>query len=240
MQAEEKGKEMAFCANCGKELILGSSFCTHCGAPVPQEALGKTEGIASIPNSNSVPQSSDGFAQAVKHGASAGSGLSWASFKIDSDVLKPVASQVEAEGIGRRDGTVPPNALLANWEIDWGMLLLGVFTVPLINVVLIVLFDGMTIPIPLFAVYIILFLINVIFQIVYSLRFYHSYFSEKPLLNEVKLVSYLNGFGGGLIGLLWSYNMILRKKGVSYIVAAVLFAIEFINIVMWLVELFLL
>lgn len=120
------------------------------------------------------------------------------------------------------------------------MLLLGVFTVPLINVVLIVLFDGMTIPIPLFAVYIILFLINVIFQIVYSLRFYPSYFSEKPLLNEVKLVSYLNGFGGGLIGLLWSYNMILRKKGVSYIVAAVLFAIEFINIVMWLVELFLL
>lgn len=229
---------MAFCANCGKELILGSSFCTYCGAPVSQESLGKTEDIASVPKSNSLPQSSDGFAQAVKHGASAGSGLSCASFKADSDVSKPVASRVETEGIGQRDGIVPPNALLANWEIDWGMLLLGIFTFPSLNIVFTKIVEGRPLPVAVYLVYFLISLTFIAFQITYSVRVYPSYYSTKPLVKDRKLVSYLNGLGGTLFGILWSKNMEKNKKGISYIVAALVFASEFISIVRTLVEYF--
>lgn len=227
---------MAFCANCGKELIPGSSFCTYCGASVSQESSGKTEDIASVPNSNSVPQSSEGFAQVVKHGASAGSRLSRASFKADSDVSKPVASQVEAEGIGRRDGTVPPNALLANWEIDWGMLLLGIFTFPSLNIVFTKIVEGKPLPVAVYVVYFLISLMFIAFQITYSIRVYPSYYSAKPLVKDRKLVSYLNGLGGTLFGILWSKNMEKNKKGISYIVATLVFASEFISIVRMFVE----
>lgn len=229
---------MAFCVNCGKELNPVSAFCTYCGAPVSQEASGKTEDALNALNSYSASQSNDGFAQVENHGASAGLGLSYASFKVDGDVSNPAASQGMTKEAGQRSGIVPPNTLLANWEIDRGMLVLGILTFPSVNIVLTKIFEGRSVPVVVYVVYLLISLVFIAFQIAYSIKVYPSYYSTKPLVEDRKLVSYLNGLGGIIFGILWSKNMEKNKKGISYIVAAIVFSIEFISIVNSLVLFF--
>lgn len=69
----------------------------------------------------------------------------------------------------------------------------------------------------------ILSLVYFIFAIVYAVKFYPAYFSDKPVVNSNEAASFLNGFVGGIIfGLLWNHNLTRREKGISHIVFVVL------------------
>ena len=69
--------------------------------------------------------------------------------------------------------------------------------------------------------------------IVYVFAFYPSYFKEKPLIRSNKAICFLNYFCGGLIlGYLRNHNLKRSHeerralKGVSYIVAGILFSVS--------------
>ena len=75
----------------------------------------------------------------------------------------------------------------------------------------------------------VLSLAYIIFTIVYALKIYPSYFSDKPMLDSVEAISFLNTFAGGIIfGLLWNHNLTLKKIGISHIVYVVLIGVIFI------------
>lgn len=72
--------------------------------------------------------------------------------------------------------------------------------------------------------------IQTILVIVCSVALYRSYFTEKPVLTSSKTISFLNlALAGVVFGLLFNYNLRRSKllgrpeKGVSYIVAIILF-----------------
>ena len=72
-------------------------------------------------------------------------------------------------------------------------------------------------------------LIYVIFCIVYAVKIYPSYFSEKPMLTSNQAISFLNTFAGGLIfGLLWNHNLTRKEKGISNIVYVALIGASFV------------
>lgn len=60
-------------------------------------------------------------------------------------------------------------------------------------------------------------------RIVYALVFYPSYFTDKPVIKSNRVISFLNfSFGYVVFGALWNRSLTMKKKGVSYIVSAVL------------------
>jgi hypothetical protein len=64
-------------------------------------------------------------------------------------------------------------------------------------------------------------LIGTTAQLLYALKVYPSYFSEKPLLKSSKLISSANlAFGGVPFGLIWNGNLTKKTKGISYKVFA--------------------
>lgn len=229
---------MAFCTYCGKELNPGSAFCTYCGAPVSQEAFGKAEEALNLPNSYSALQSNDGSVQAINHEVFGGSGLSEVSTQTVGYESKSATGQVETRETCQRSGIVPPNDLLANWKTDWGMLVLGIFTIPLVFFVLMKLSGVRPLQDAVIVAYYLIALMLVTFQFFYSIRFYPSYFSTTPLVNDRKLVSYLNGLGGSIFGIIWSINMAKNTKGHLHAVAALVFATQFITDIKLFVEYF--
>ncbi|MDO4401110.1 MAG: hypothetical protein Q4D27_09220 [Coriobacteriia bacterium] len=71
-------------------------------------------------------------------------------------------------------------------------------------------------------------LIYLAFIIVYAVKIYPSYFTEKPMIESSEAISFLNAFVGGIIfGLLWNHNLTLKNKGISHIVFVVLIAATF-------------
>ena len=71
-------------------------------------------------------------------------------------------------------------------------------------------------------------LIYLVFIIVYAVKIYPSYFTEKPMIESNEAISFLNAFVGGIIfGLLWNHNLTLKNKGISHIVFVVLIAATF-------------
>lgn len=67
----------------------------------------------------------------------------------------------------------------------------------------------------------ILALVGNALMLVYAVKIYPSYFSEKPRLRSSKLISFANFMFGGLIfGLLWNGNLTKKTKGMSYKVQA--------------------
>jgi hypothetical protein len=59
-------------------------------------------------------------------------------------------------------------------------------------------------------------------MIIYALRVYPSYFTDKPVFKSNKVISFANfTFGAVIFGILWNTNLTAKKKGVSYIVSAV-------------------
>lgn len=72
-------------------------------------------------------------------------------------------------------------------------------------------------------------LIYVVFCIVYALKIYPSYFTDKPMIESCEAISALNGFVGGIIwGLLWNHNLTRGEKGISHIVYVALIAAVFL------------
>jgi hypothetical protein len=59
-------------------------------------------------------------------------------------------------------------------------------------------------------------------MIIYALKVYPSYFTDKPVFKSSKVISFANfAFGAVIFGILWNTNLTAKKKGVSYIVSAV-------------------
>ncbi|MDR1185645.1 MAG: hypothetical protein LBK67_12750 [Coriobacteriales bacterium] len=59
-------------------------------------------------------------------------------------------------------------------------------------------------------------------MIIYALRVYPSYFTNKPVFKSSKVISFANfTFGPVIFGVLWNNNLTEKKKGVSYIVSAI-------------------
>lgn len=72
-------------------------------------------------------------------------------------------------------------------------------------------------------------LIYVVFCIVYAVKIYPSFFSDKPMIDSSEAISFLNCFVGGLIfGLIWNHNLTRREKGVAHIVFVVLIGASFV------------
>ena len=68
-----------------------------------------------------------------------------------------------------------------------------------------------------------IYLVILVLIMIYPLKVYPSYFTEKPLLKTSKVVSFANFmFGGPIFGCLWNSNLTNKNKGVSYIVFAVI------------------
>lgn len=76
-------------------------------------------------------------------------------------------------------------------------------------------------------------MVYMIFQLVYALVFYGSYFSLKPKARSSKAVSFLNcAVGGPVFGPLWNSNLTKKTRGFSNIVFAIL---EALLIVSWFI-----
>ncbi len=57
----------------------------------------------------------------------------------------------------------------------------------------------------------------IVLSIIYAAVIFPSLFSYKPLFKSSKVISFANGFFGGLIfGLIWNSNLTKRYKGISY------------------------
>jgi len=66
-------------------------------------------------------------------------------------------------------------------------------------------------------------------SVYYALVVFPTYFTAKPRLTNTKVVSFANGFFGGVIfGLLWNRNLTKKTQGISYIVFTVVLLIVFI------------
>jgi hypothetical protein len=62
-----------------------------------------------------------------------------------------------------------------------------------------------------------------VFELIYVLIVYPSYFKETPFLTNPSAISFLNCFCGGIVfGLLWNSGLTNGKKGIAHIVYAVL------------------
>lgn len=63
-------------------------------------------------------------------------------------------------------------------------------------------------------------------QISYAAKVYPSYFTNKPMLRSSNAISFANFmFGGVIFGCIWNHNLTTRTKGISYIVAIVLYVV---------------
>lgn len=68
-----------------------------------------------------------------------------------------------------------------------------------------------------------LWVVDLILVPVYALWIYPSLFTDKPVLKSRGLVSFLNGFVGGIIfGAIWSSNLTKRNRGISHYVCVAL------------------
>jgi len=79
-------------------------------------------------------------------------------------------------------------------------------------------------------------LVYLVFCIVYALKIYPSYFSEKPMINSSEAISFLNTFAGGIIfGLIWNHNLTRMEKGIAHIVYVVLIGVSFVVAILMVV-----
>lgn len=58
-------------------------------------------------------------------------------------------------------------------------------------------------------------------MLIYALKVYPSYFTDKPVFKSNKIISCANFTFGSWVGALWNTNLTKKKKGVSYIITAV-------------------
>jgi hypothetical protein len=58
-------------------------------------------------------------------------------------------------------------------------------------------------------------------MLIYALRVYPSYFTDKLVFKSSKVISFANFTFGNWVGVLWNINLAKKKKGVSYIITAI-------------------
>ncbi len=154
----------------------------------------------------------------------------WDGTAWTQDMAPTLASSPTAES-GAPSGESPPAPVLEAWKTSVGFSVLG-----LIPGFLLFVFLGTLVAMPLMMLTAMLGgseemfpqlsgMVGNIVMFVYAVKFYPSYFTDKPLLRSSKAISFANFMFGGLIfGLLWNGNLSKKTKGISYIVAAVLSA----------------
>lgn len=207
----KKEYEMAFCTNCGKTIDPSAAFCTYCGARVEErstadvveraheEASGLAGGKAAVVVSQDPPvlqrfpvQDGDdpsGNQQGAFGDAASGnpfsSGIGGGSVPIHQEV-RPSAV----------------NELLENWKYD--PFLVAVGFAPMVILVLVNAFipvvGSYSTVMTVSTVSLILMFVHFAFSLVYVFFIHKSLFSEKPIINNVKLVSFLNAFAGSAAG----------------------------------------
>jgi hypothetical protein len=75
----------------------------------------------------------------------------------------------------------------------------------------------------------VLALAYLVFCIVYAVKIYPSYFSDKPMIESNEAISFLNAFVGGIIfGLIWNHYLTLGNKGIAHIVFVALIGASFV------------
>lgn len=77
-----------------------------------------------------------------------------------------------------------------------------------------------------------------ILTMAYAGYIYPKYFTDKPRFVDSALVSFMNGFFGGVIGCLWNSNLTKAKRGIScYVVFAL--GIIYLALILLLIMLYL-
>ncbi len=108
---------------------------------------------------------------------------------------------------------------LENWKTNTGFTILGLVVWPVIGGIL---GSDMVIdnaPIGVLICIIVLSLGILVGGLIYAAAVYPSLFTDKPKAQSAKVISFTNGFFGGIIfGLLWNSNLTIKTKGVSNVV----------------------
>ncbi|MDD7431746.1 MAG: zinc ribbon domain-containing protein [Coriobacteriaceae bacterium] len=204
---------MAFCTSCGKEIDPSAAFCTYCGARMEERvtadvALGAhekaTDGVGG--NAGVVISQEPPVLQRfpVQDGNDSSAGYQG----VSSDAMN---SGSFPSGIGGGSAPTssyqevrPPatNDLLENWKYDPFLVALGFAPMVLLVIVnaFIQLVGSYSTITAVSTVSLILMFVHFAFSLVYVLVIHKSLFSEKPMINNVKLVSFLNAFAGSAAG----------------------------------------
>lgn len=227
-----------FCGNCGTQLHDGQSYCHKCGVATVQESVhpapaptGKLNDETLPPQGQSiqpaqeqydyefdvpeetprdlalvlpVAQGSYGFQRGMPEEAST-------DVAFDSPVLSTWKTSILFSVLG---GTLGPTLLAI---LSGTVSLVLCYLIELLtqsNLLTRILWE------PLGSIILCSALL------VYLLVVYPSYFTEKPLLKSSKAISFANFMAGSFVfGWIWNNNLTKKRKGISNIVAAVLYGV---------------
>lgn len=201
---------MAFCTSCGKELDPSAAFCTYCGARVEERVTadiaedaheeasdltgGKAEVVISqepvlqrfsVQDGNDSSAGYQGVSGDAMNGGSFSSGIGGGSAPFHQEVRPPAV-----------------NDLLENWKYDPFLVAVGFIPMAILVIVnaLFQFAGSYSAYVTVSIVSSILVLVHLVFSLVYVLVIHKSLFTEKPMINNVKLVSFLNAFAGSAAG----------------------------------------
>lgn len=202
---------MAFCTSCGKVLDPRAAFCTNCGARVEEhltadvaqgahdETCDLVDGKAAVVVSQDSPvlqrfpmqdgndstASQQGASSSAMNGGSFSSGMGGGSASLPQEV-RPSAV----------------NSLLENWKYDPFLVAVGFVPMAILVIVnaLIPFVGSYSTYVTVSIISSILILLHLVFSLVYVFVVHKSLFTEKPMINNVKLVSFLNAFAGSAAG----------------------------------------
>jgi hypothetical protein len=203
------------------EYILGK--CPHCNNVM---SMPNDSELVSCPTCHETVQLSEAAAlagnpqpaQAVPANQGADNGAAWQN-----------AANAQQPGMANpmQQGAFTGNApVLGNWETSAGYTILGILACCAVNLLTSASMLS-TESLGMASMGLIFSLIYLVFVIVYAVKIYPSFFTDKPMVTGSNAISFLNTFAGGIIfGLLWNHNLTRKDKGVSHIVYVVLIGLS--------------